>query len=244
MKLFKFIKLIRKRLVGRKEKDYTNYLNFQKFQAEEIIKEIKKKNINFSGMKVLELGAGQGGYSQVFKKYAKELVISDLEKPFILKLDSSFNFKKIDVSKKYPFKDNTFDFVFSCSLIEHIKNPKNMLSEIKRVLKSNGYLYLSFPPFYSPVGGHSVKPFHFLGEKISIKITNFLKKKNIKSYETLHIKFGLYKRTIKDVKKLLIHQGFEIKNIWTRFFTINTTKIPFLNEFLTWHVCFLCKKIN
>ena len=241
MKLFKFITLAKKRLIGNKEGNYTNYLNFQEFQAKEIIREINNKGINLSHMKVLELGAGEGGYSLIFKKFSKEFITTDLEEPYILKLDSSLNFKKVDVTKKYPFEDNSFDFIFSCSLIEHIKSPEEMLVEIKRVLNPGGYLYLSFPPFYSPVGGHGLKPFHLLGEKISIKMTNFFKKRDIKSYDTLYVNFGLYKRTIKGVKKLLLQQGFEVEDIWTRFFSINTAKIPFLGEFLTWHVCFLCK---
>ena len=244
MKFLKFINLVRNRFVGRKAGDNTYYINFQKFQAKEILKEIKNRGIDLSSMNVLELGAGEGGYSLIFKENAKSFTVSDIDKPKIFENDSSLNYKKVDVTKKFPFKDNTFDFIFSCSLIEHIKDPRVMLKEARRVLDKNGYLYLSFPPFYSPVGGHQLKPFHLLGEKISIKIVNFLKKENIKSYDTLWGSFGLYKRNIKDVKKLLLSEKFDIIDMWTRFSPVNTSKIPFLNEFLTWHACFLCKKLN
>ena len=242
MKFLKFFNLARDRFVGREAGDDTNYINFQKFQAEEIIREIKNKGIDLSSMNVLELGAGKGGYSLIFKKKAKSFIVSDVDKPKILEDNSSLVYKRIDVTKKFPFKDNTFDFIFSCSLIEHIKYPMIMLKESKRILNKNGYLYLSFPPFYSPVGGHQLKPFHLLGEKISIKIVNFLKNKNIKSYDTLWKNFGLYRRTIKEVKRLLLEEKFHVIDVWTRFSPINTSKIPFLNEFLTWHVCFLCRK--
>lgn len=238
MKILKFIKLAKKRFEGREEGNYINYLKFQKFQAEEIINELKLRNIDLSMMNVLELGAGKGGYSSVFKKNSKNLTVSDIEKPFI----NHLKFKKVDVNKKFPFKNNSFDFVFCCSLIEHLKHPEKMISEIKRVLKPNGYLYLSFPPFYSPVGGHGLKPFHLLGEKTSIKIVNLLKKRNYKSYDKLWDNYGLHIRTISEVKKLLLGHDFKINNLWTRFSPINTTKIPFFNEFLTWHACFLCKK--
>ncbi len=241
MKFLKFIILARRRFLDGNKKNNIHYINFQKFQAEEIINELRNRGINLSSMRVLELGSGKGGYSLVFKKYAKELIISDFKKSEISGLNHRLKFKRVDVNKRYPFKDNSFDLVFSCSLIEHVENPDNMLSEIKRVLKPNRYLYLSFPPFYSPVGGHGLKPFHLLGEKNSIRIINVLKGRNIKSYKTLWINYGLYKRTIKQVKRLLFKKSFEIKDIWTRFFPINTAKIPIINEFLTWHVCFLCK---
>ena len=244
MKYLKFINLANKRFVGRDKGDWTNYLKFQEFQAEEIVKEIKKRKIKLFNLKVLELGAGKGGYSQIFKKNSKEFVTSDLEKSFILKSDPSLNFKKVDINKKFPFKDNEFDFVFSCSLIEHIKDPKKMFLESKRVLKFGGYLYLSFPPFYSPVGGHNVKPFHYFGEKFAIKLTNFFMNKNYTTYENFWGAFGIHIRTIKSVKKMLLENNFKIKNMWTRFSFLNFSKIPVLNEFLTWHVCFLCENIK
>jgi len=180
MGLIKFICIASKRSKVNKKRKYANYLAFQRFQAKEIIKELKKRNIDLSSMKVLELGVGKGGYSPIFNESAKELIITDINRPMILKRYPSFKFRKVDVNKKFPFQSNSFDFVFSSSLIEHIKYPENMLSEIRRVLKPNGFMYLSFPPFYSPVGGHNVKPFHLFGEKFAIKITNFLKKKRLK----------------------------------------------------------------
>lgn len=244
MRLLRFIQLARKRNIGLDKKDYSNYFNFQEFQAKEILNELKKRKIDTSKMNILELGAGLGGYSSVFKKDSKDLTINDISDPLILKIDPSLKFKKFDVTKKFPFKDNFFDFIFCCSLIEHIADPEKMLFEIRRVLKPSGYLYLSFPPFYTPIGGHMFKPFHLLGEKVSLKIFNSLKKRNIKSYAAIHsgdVTFGLHKRTIRGVKKLLNKNQFKIKDIWTRFSFVNTAKIPLVNEFLAWHVCFLCK---
>jgi len=238
MDYIKFLKLANKRLRGKKEGNYSNYLAFQNFQAREILKELKKRKIDISNMDMLELSAGLGGYSTIFKKHVKSLIVTDLEKPAVC---NKFNipFKLVDVTQKFPFDDNSFDFVFASSLIEHINNPEIMIKEIKRILRPNGLLYLSFPPFYSPVGSHAVKPFHYLGEKIAIKITNKIKKRDIKSYETMFGEFGLYRITIKSIKKLLVKNNFKIIDTWTRFSPINTAKIPILGEFLTWHACFV-----
>ena len=43
------------------------------------------------------------------------------------------------------FKDNSFDSVICTELLEHVPEPAVCLSEIKRVLKSGGNLYLSAP---------------------------------------------------------------------------------------------------
>jgi ubiquinone/menaquinone biosynthesis C-methylase UbiE len=44
-----------------------------------------------------------------------------------------------------PFDDNHFDSVLMDNVLEHIENPKNILKEIKRVLKSNGVLLIGVP---------------------------------------------------------------------------------------------------
>ena len=45
------------------------------------------------------------------------------------------------------FKDNTFDFVISNQVMEHILDENKFLSELLRVLKPDGYLLLNFPVF-------------------------------------------------------------------------------------------------
>jgi predicted SAM-dependent methyltransferase len=53
----------------------------------------------------------------------------------------------LDASKKFPFKDNSFDFIFSEHTFEHLKfrDSCNMISECYRVLKPNGVLRLAMP---------------------------------------------------------------------------------------------------
>jgi len=53
----------------------------------------------------------------------------------------------VDVTKKFPFNDNTFDYIFSEHMIEHINynDGLKMLNESYRVLKSNGKIRISTP---------------------------------------------------------------------------------------------------
>lgn len=43
---------------------------------------------------------------------------------------------------KLPFADNTFDLITMLQVLHHVKNPHEMLMEIKRILKPNGILFL------------------------------------------------------------------------------------------------------
>lgn len=63
----------------------------------------------------------------------------------------------VGVGEELPFADNTFDAVFSFSVLEHVKDPFRCASEIERVLKPNGVIYSSVP-FLIPVHGY---PHHY-----------------------------------------------------------------------------------
>ena len=55
----------------------------------------------------------------------------------------------LNVTKRFPYPDNTFDFIYSEHMIEHLlfAAGRNMLSECFRVLKPNGVMRLVTPDF-------------------------------------------------------------------------------------------------
>ncbi|KAB1196265.1 MULTISPECIES: class I SAM-dependent methyltransferase [Haloferax] len=53
-----------------------------------------------------------------------------------------------------PFADNTFDAVYCDQVLEHVKNEEDFISEIARVLKPNGCLWLAFPNRYAVNSPH------------------------------------------------------------------------------------------
>jgi len=109
-------------------------------------------------------------------------------------------------------------------------------------LKQGGRAYLSFPPFYSPVGGHSLKPYHLLGEKLGIWVWKQFNRNKRHREMCSFENWNLYPRTIKNVKEWVIRWGFYIEDLSVRFIPINLARIPFLGEFLTWHAQFLLSK--
>lgn len=82
--------------------------------------------------KILDVGSGD--------KFLKKPFQNRGYKYFDIDIDSiDFN------SEKFPYDDNTFDFIISLAVIEHINNPGYFVSEINRVLKAGGILFLSTP---------------------------------------------------------------------------------------------------
>ena len=63
----------------------------------------------------------------------------------------------IGVGEELPFKDNTFDAIFSLSVLEHVKDPFKCASEIARVMKKQAKLYCVVP-FLQPLHAY---PHHY-----------------------------------------------------------------------------------
>ncbi len=109
-----------------------------------IIKEIIPKNYN----KVLFIGCGKGDELRILKEgTAMDISLTAIK--IAKKKNPKFNFVVADACK-LPFKENSFDLVICSEVLEHIKNPQRVISEIKRVLK--GVLIATVPNWFSLYG--------------------------------------------------------------------------------------------
>jgi len=98
--------------------------------------------------RILDIGCGDGNFTIYLKKVskAKEAVGLDIS-PKAKKQNNRILTKIIlNISdEKIPYSDSYFDAVFCGEIIEHLFNPDNLMFEIKRVLKKNGFCILTTP---------------------------------------------------------------------------------------------------
>lgn len=95
---------------------------------------------------VLDVACGRGDQSKALTNLGYTVYGIDKQDTGLL------NFKKYDISSKskFPFKNNTFDFVIFKSIIEHLtpKEIEKCFKEIYRVLKKGGRLIIMTPEWY------------------------------------------------------------------------------------------------
>lgn len=60
---------------------------------------------------------------------------------------------------RLPYPDETFDFIFSVTVMEHVQNHDAVLRELHRVTKHNGVNIHYFPPKWSLLEQHIFVPF-------------------------------------------------------------------------------------
>ena len=62
-----------------------------------------------------------------------------------------------------PVRTAAVDVCYSSNVLEHVRSPWQMTSEMVRVTRPGGTVFLSFTPWWSPHGGHETGPWHYLG---------------------------------------------------------------------------------
>ena len=89
--------------------------------------------------RILEFGCGLGQNIFLKRKNAIGLDISE----FSIKECEKRGINVLRDSKK--IKDNEFDSILACHVLEHMENPAETLREIKRILKPKGRLLILLP---------------------------------------------------------------------------------------------------
>jgi 2-polyprenyl-3-methyl-5-hydroxy-6-metoxy-1,4-benzoquinol methylase len=120
-------------------------------QAEGIAQDFERRIKPLAGLRVLDVGSGNGGISIGFAKHGAQMEGVDIEEELVAiaraeakEQESSANFTLYN-GTTLPFPENYFDAAVSVSVLEHVTEPVNYLSEVLRVLKPGGVLYLAFP---------------------------------------------------------------------------------------------------
>lgn len=113
------------------------------------------------GALLLDHGCGRGHFSSMFMGLGYQVASADILEEALSNLESDK--KAVCNLAKLPYKDNTFDGVFSLDVFEHLI-PSTMdfvIDEIFRVLKPGGKLLISFPGNRIPdlVGIHLINIF-------------------------------------------------------------------------------------
>ncbi len=111
---------------------------------------LKKDDFN----RGLEIGAGDGGQSSYILNVCKSLVCTDIDESShswlggdtLLKRNvKNIEYKVCDAQNLSCFENESFDFIYSSNVLEHIPDINKCLSEFRRVLTSDGVMVHMMP---------------------------------------------------------------------------------------------------
>jgi ubiquinone/menaquinone biosynthesis C-methylase UbiE len=98
---------------------------------------------------ILDLGAGKGHLARRVSNFLihksinpkKHLFATDFSRDIFNATEVSF--REANFNNKLPFRNASFDIVYSIEVIEHLRSPYDFLLECFRILKPGGKLYLT-----------------------------------------------------------------------------------------------------
>lgn len=113
---------------------------------------LRLKDLCRSSAKILDVGCGEGSRLATLLPKNKIGWGIDISQQAI-KLANyqypKFHFQVAD-AQKLPFKENTFDLVYSAFAIEHCSDPRLFIDEMLRVCKSGGHIVILCPNYGAP----------------------------------------------------------------------------------------------
>lgn len=113
------------------------------------------------GLTVVDVGGGSGYFTEEFRRRGAQAYLfePDLRELGTKPPDGSV------VADGYllPLADGVADVTFTSNVLEHVADPPTFLSELARVTRPGGLIYVSFTNWLSPWGGHEWAPWHYLG---------------------------------------------------------------------------------
>jgi SAM-dependent methyltransferase len=145
--------------------DKKHYFDIQEENARKyVIPFIEKKFPVQSGMRVMEIGCGEGGVLKAFINRGCTGVGIELDIP---RIDNAAIWMKDDIESgkvRFVGKDiylveadelnGCFDIILLKDVIEHIHDQSRLLARLKDFLKPKGVVFFGFPPWQMPFGGH------------------------------------------------------------------------------------------
>ena len=172
----------------KRHSDRKQYFKEQGFTTEKYVIPFIEDCLKISAQtRVLEIGCGEGGNLKPFHDIGCETVGVDISERKLEKAKAFF--KEYDENNIPQFLSQdiydvdekalgSFDLIIMRDVIEHIHDQEKFMRHVKKFLKKDGKLFLGFPPWYMPFGGHqqickskilSVTPYFHLFPKFIYK---------------------------------------------------------------------------
>lgn len=117
------------------------------------------------GKRVLEIGPGAGAHSALFSKYGASMVSIDITPERVMATGRKLALIEGGEGRAYqadaenlPFRDNSFDIVYSNGVLHHSEDTKACIDEVYRVLRPGGKTVLMLYSRHSSIYWLQVLP--------------------------------------------------------------------------------------
>ncbi|MFG7942184.1 class I SAM-dependent methyltransferase [Streptomyces cacaoi] len=209
--------------------------------ARDAVRQVER-HVPLVGRTVVDVGGGGGWFTEEFRRRGAHAFLFE---PDVRELHAGGRRPRgAVVADGYllPLADATADVCFSSNVLEHVADPHTFLSEMVRVTRPGGLIYVAFTNWYSPWGGHETAPWHWFGAERAR--ARYQRRTGRPAKHTLgenlfavHIGPTLrHVRSREDVRLVAARSRY-----WP-FLAHAVARVPGLREFATWNLLLILRR--
>jgi len=135
-----------------------SYFDYQRRVAKEAILPWLAARLPLASIDVADFGSHSGGMIDVLREdgRVRSALGFELNRDVVaespLRPDPLFRLTEADLLRLDAHEE--FDLVLACEVLEHVPATAELLRVARRALRPRGHMLVTFPPFWSPFGGH------------------------------------------------------------------------------------------
>ncbi|CAL9448319.1 class I SAM-dependent methyltransferase [Streptomyces griseomycini] len=193
-----------------------------------------------AGRVVVDVGGGSGHFTEEFRARGADAYLFE---PDVRELAEKPPEGTV-VADGYllPLADGAADVTFSSNVLEHVADPQTFLSELVRVTRPGGLIYVSFTNWLSPWGGHEWAPWHYFGAERAR--ARYRRRTGGPAKHTLgenlfpvHVGTTLRHVRARDDVRIV-----SARSRYWPFLTEAVVRVPGLREFATWNLLLILRR--
>ncbi|MET7637971.1 class I SAM-dependent methyltransferase [Streptomyces sp. NPDC005438] len=203
-----------------------------------------RRYVPLEGSTIVDVGGGSGHFTREFRRQGAHSFLFEPDTRELTAAGRPVEGAVLADGYLLPVADGVADVCFSSNVLEHVADPQTFLSEMVRVTKPGGLLYVSFTNWYSPWGGHETAPWHYLGADRAR--ARYQRRTGRQAKHTLGENlFAVHIGTT--LRQVRVREDVEIVTARSRywpFLTSAITRVPGLREIATWNLLLILRRCH
>jgi SAM-dependent methyltransferase len=194
------------------------------------------------GRRILDVGSGPGYFGDAFRIAGARCCSMEIEIKSLFARGVPPAQAIVGDGEQMPIAEASFDICHSSNAIEHVPRPHDFLSEMIRVVRPGGLVFLAFTNWYSPFGGHETSPWHYFGGEWAAR--RYERKTG--RQPTNRYGVGLFRLHIRDALGWAGQDDrADVVDVFPRYYPAWASwvaRVPGLREVATWNVVLILRR--
>lgn len=198
--------------------------------------------VALNGRTILDVGGGPGYFADAFRGAGAHYLGID---PDVGELSARGDLPAGMIrasGTELPIRTGSVDICYSSNVLEHVDDPLRMLTEMVRVTKPGGTVFVSYTPWFSPWGGHETAPWHFLGGYYARRrylTKNGHEPKNKFGESLFALTVGKTLRWARNQNEAILVRALPRYHPWWATWIV---RVPVLRELASWNLVLVLRK--